>query len=159
MSIILASLVVAAVAAFFWNQIAGFLVNKFLPFIRENVSSIFHAMAAFVDFVNKGMVAARNVIKSGYQWIMKNLLRCSTVYTMEENGQVTATTVTIINDNGKLAGTETREVYDKWDIPADVLVELTRNAQSAQLDNKHEIQNRAQQQAQKQALSLADAMA
>lgn len=147
----------AAIAAtFFWNRIAGFLVNSFLPFIKEHAYPIFDVMTTVVDFINKGVVLVRQTIANGYNWIKRNLLRCATTYELDENGNVHSTTVTVIQDNGRLRGFETKEVIDKWNMPPEAFAHLSRNA-SQQVDCKQEILNKTEQMASKQQLSLADA--
>lgn len=142
------------VAAFFWNRIAGFLVNTFLPFIREHAYPAFKVVAAVVDFVNKGMVMVRNAIVDGYNWIKNNLLHCSTTYELDSANNVHATTVTVIQENGKVRGIETKEVVNKWDMPAEAFARLSHNAQQ-QVNCKDELLRKAEQAAAQQQLTLA----
>lgn len=154
MFIVIASL--AAIAAvYFWNEIAGFLVNSFLPYIREHVASAQHVVASVIKFVNEGVVTVRNAVKDGYNWIKKNLVHCTTTYQLDQHGNAYSTTVTVINDNGVLSGVESKKAIDKWDMPAEALAELSRNAQAAAINNKDEILRRAELEAQKQSLSLS----
>ena len=155
MFITLASIAAGALVLYFWNQIASFLVNVFLPFIREHAFPVFNIVAALVNFVNKGVVTVRESIIKGYHWVKANLLHSSTVYTMKDRDTVLGTTRTIINDNGKVSGTETTFTISKWDMPYEDLVILTQRAEAIEVDNKSEALRKAEEQAQKQAMSLA----
>lgn len=157
MLITLATIAAGSAVVFFWNEIAGFLVNSFLPWIRENISSVFPLIAGLVDFINKGMVTVRRTIVDAYHWVKANLLHCSTKYVLDEKGNAYSTTVTVINDNGKVTGTETKRAISKWDMPAEALEQLTRNAQATEIDNKEVILRKTEQQAEKQAMSLSSA--
>ena len=157
MLITLSAIVAGAAVVFFWNEIAGFLVNSFLPWIRENISSVFPVVAGLVDFINKGVVTVRRTIVEAYNWVKTNLVHCSTKYEVNKEGHVYSTTVTVINDNGKITGTETKRAISKWDMPAEALDQLTRNAQVTEMDNKEAILRRAEEQAMKQAMSLSSA--
>ena len=157
MLITLSSIAAAAAVMFFWNESAGFLVNSFLPWIRENVSSVFPVVAGLVDFINKGVVTVRRTIVEAYRWVKTNMLRCSTKYVLDEKGNAITTTVTVINDNGKISGTKKEWVTSKWDIPTEALVELSRNAQEVEIDNKDAILRRTEAQAEKQGMSLSTA--
>lgn len=158
MLITLSAIVAGAAVVFFWNEIAGFLVNSFLPWIRENISSVFPVVAGLVDFINKGVVTVRRTIVEAYRWVKTNLLHCSTEYVLDEKGNAYSTTITVINDNGKVTGTETKRVISKWDMPAEALEQLTRNAQATEIDNKEVILRKTEEQAQKQAISLSHAV-
>lgn len=157
MLISLATIAAGALVLYFWNQIASFLVNVFLPFIREHALPVFGIVAALVDFVNKGVVTVRESIIRGYHWVKENLLHSSTIYTPIEGDMVKGTTRTIINDNGKVSGTETSFTMVKWDMPTEALVALSQRAEGIEVDNKTEILHKAESQAQKQAMSLASA--
>jgi hypothetical protein len=74
-----------------------------------------------------------------------------------EGDRVKGTTRTIINDNGKVSGTETTFTVSKWDMPYEDLVALTRRAEGIEVDNKTELLHKAEEQARKKALSLAAA--
>lgn len=157
MLIALTALAAGALVLYFWNQIAAFLVNVFLPFIREHAMPVFDVVASFVEFVNKGVVTVRESIIKGYHWVKESLLHSSTIYTPIEGDMVKGTTRTIINDNGKVSGTETTFTMEKWDMPTEALVALSQKAEDIEIDNKTEILRKAESQAQKQAMSLASA--
>lgn len=157
MLITLSAIVAGAAVVFFWNEIAGFLVKSFLPWIRENISSVFPLVAGLVNFINKGVVTVRRTIVKAYNWVKTNLLHSSTEYVLDEKGNAYSTTITVINDNGKVTGTETKRVISKWEMPAEALEQLTRNAQVTEIDNKEAILRRAEEQAMKQAMSLSSA--
>ena len=157
MLITLAAITAGTLAIYFWNQIAAFLVNVFLPFIQEHAYPVFDIVASLVNFVNQGVVTVSEGIIRGYHWVKFNLLHSSTVYTPMEGDRVKGTTRTIINDNGKVSGTETTFTACKWDMPYEDLVALTRRAEGIEVDNKAELLRKAEAQAQKNAISLAAA--
>ena len=72
-----------------------------------------------------------------------------------EGDRVKGTTRTIINNNGKVSGTETTFTTSIWDMPYEDLVILTQRAEAIEVDNKSEALRKAEEQAQKQAMSLA----
>ncbi|MBQ3144545.1 MAG: hypothetical protein IJB89_08530 [Akkermansia sp.] len=149
------SIFAAAAAIFFWQEIAGFLVNTFLPWIREHVGFMYSVVSSLVVWLNKGVVRVRSSIVSAYNWIKTNMLHCSTKYELDKEGNAYSTTVTVINDNGKITGTEAKRAISKWDMPQDVLVELTRNAQASTIDNKSVILNKVEEQAKKDLITLS----
>lgn len=158
MIVTLTAIAAVAAALFFWNEIAGFLVNTFLPWIRERVGSVVYGViAGLVEFLNKGTVLVRQTIVAGYKWVKTNLLHSSTKYVLDEQGNAYSTTVTVINDNGKISGTETKRAISKWDMPEEALMELTRNAQSSTVDNKEVILRKTEEQAAKELITLTTA--
>lgn len=155
MLIILSSLI-SVVALFFWNRIAGFLVNKFLPFVREHAYRVHSIVTALVNFVNKVAVTVRQTIVKGYQWIKTNLLHCTSTYELDANNNVKVKTVTVIQENGQVYGTETQEAIDKWDMPTEVFAQLSHNA-AQQVNCKEELLKQAKERAQTEKLDLVNA--
>lgn len=154
----------AAIAGFFWPQIAWLFRKKLIPWIRKTIGdSVANLIVDIFNYIDNAMCWGRQKIKAAWNWLFKTILKGETTYKEKDSSTYSAETKTYLQDensNNVKVVTQTRTLsYDE--LPDDVRHEMNRrNLQKFTVNDREIIADKVKEAAEnKENLSPKEIMA